>query len=277
MSLGEGALGQVRSYDVIFSLGGACSCSQSLRLAGLQFASFPCDWLFGGSPSVRARGLVDDFAGWFDPGALSRHEIPWQLEHEPWINRQNGIVFKHDFDWNRPLDVSLPAVREKYARRGARLLRLIGAAKRVLAVYLCPPHQREIPEEEFVKALGILSDRFPAVAIDLMVIRCRPGVAFADRQDEMRNGVRYVGWDYDDGRESFIDNTAMAEFFKAEFVVADYRTEAERHGWPARQKALKYAQFNATNAWSYFVNRAVYRLYRHFKRSMIRRGLDRLG
>lgn len=36
-----------KTYDVVFSLGAACSCSQSLRAAELQFASF-CGWDDGG-------------------------------------------------------------------------------------------------------------------------------------------------------------------------------------------------------------------------------------
>ena len=32
-------------YDLILPIGEACSCSQSLRTAGLQFASFPWDWI----------------------------------------------------------------------------------------------------------------------------------------------------------------------------------------------------------------------------------------
>ena len=40
-------------YDFVFSLGQACTCSMTLRHAGLQFASFPLDWVSGGSLASR--------------------------------------------------------------------------------------------------------------------------------------------------------------------------------------------------------------------------------
>lgn len=42
-----------RKFDLILPIGEACCCSQSLRTAGLQFASFPWDWL-----AVRDLGKV---------------------------------------------------------------------------------------------------------------------------------------------------------------------------------------------------------------------------
>ena len=35
----------MKAYDFIFGLGAGCSVSQSLRDAGLQFASYPLDWI----------------------------------------------------------------------------------------------------------------------------------------------------------------------------------------------------------------------------------------
>ena len=41
---------EMKTYDFIFSLGASCAVSMSLRDAGLQFASFPFDWI--GSPGL---------------------------------------------------------------------------------------------------------------------------------------------------------------------------------------------------------------------------------
>ena len=41
----------MKEYDLAFSLGSSCGVSQALRAAGLQFASYPLDWL--GSRDVR--------------------------------------------------------------------------------------------------------------------------------------------------------------------------------------------------------------------------------
>ena len=267
----------MKPYDFIFPLGAACSCSQSLRLAGLQFASFPCDWLYGGTPVARAQGLADGFQGWFDRKLLVKHDVPWNLEHEPWRNTMSGIVFKHDFDWNAPLETLLPGVREKYARRLARLDKLISAAKTVLVVWLNPPNLPPAGADELATARKILRKRWPGVAFDVLSLVCERGRSFADRTGSEADGIRTVAWDYDDRREAFIDNAKMAKFLSSEYAMADYRTDAERRSWPARQKALKYAQYNATTWRGYVVNRMVWRLYRHFRRAVERRGLQGLG
>lgn len=267
----------MRSYDFIFSLGAACSCSQSLRLANLQFASFPCDWLWGGSPTARARALIDGFGSLLDETRLVRHGIPWKLEHEPWRDVETGIVFKHDFDWNTPLAETLPAVREKYARRLRRLDELIGASKSVLVVWINPPNCAEARPSEFAEVARLLSAKWPSVGFELLVMRSERGRPFAERTDETADGVRTVSWDYDDGREAFIDNQKMAAFLACEYAMKDYRSDAERAAWPARQKALKYAQYNATTWWGFVVNRFWYRLYRHVRKEIERRGLHRLG
>lgn len=266
-----------RHYDFVFPLGAACSCSQSLRLAGLQFASFPCDWLYGGTPVARAQGLADGFWGWFERAALVQHDVPWNLEHEPWRNAANGIVFKHDFDWNKPLEDMLPGVRDKYARRRTRLDRLIARSKSVLVVWINTPTSEPAAEADLQAARTILENHWPGITFDLLVLTCERGRAFGDRIDREADGIRTIAWDYFDGREEFIDNGAMARFLASEYEMADYRTDEERRGWPARQKALKYAQYNATTWWGYFVNRTNYRLYRHFRRVIERKGLQKLG
>lgn len=267
----------MKSYDFIFSLGAACSCSQSLRLAGLQFASFPCDWLYGGTPVVRAQGLADGFRGWFDRELLVKHNVPWNLEHESWRNTGNDIVFKHDFDWNKPLEVTLQGVRDKYTRRRARLDRLIIQAKRVLAVWINTPTSKPVAEADFQAVRKVFENHWPGIQFDILVLTCERGRAFVDRTDCETDGIRMVAWDYDDGREAFVNNARMAKFLSSEYTMKDYRTEEERRGWPARQKALRYAQYNATGWWQYAVNRVHYRLYRHFKRWIECRGLDKLG
>ncbi len=266
-----------KEYDLIFSLGAACSCSQSLRAANLQFASFPCDWLFGGTPSVRAQGLVAGFTGWFDKPDLVKHTVPWSLEHEPWRNLKTGIVFKHDFDWNTPLDEMLPGVQAKYARRLARLSTLIERSKKVLIVWLNPPTCEKIPLEEFTSARQKFATKWPNVQFDFLVLECEQTRPFESRRDEEKEGIRFLAWDYFDNRGAFIDNEKMGTFFAAEFAMIDYRTEEEKRAWPAKQKALKYAQYNATTWLGYKINRFYYKLYRHIRKQIIRRGLDKLG
>lgn len=268
----------MKTYDIAFSLGAACSCSQVLRLAGLQFASCPLDWLYGGTLSARVDGLLSGFDGWFDPDRLVKHAIPWRFEHEAYRNVGNGVVFKHDFDWNRPVAVSAPAVREKYARRLARLEDRLAQSSRALAVWLATPTTEPPADDELCACRERLAARWPAAGIELLALACERGRPQDRRQvRDVAPGVRVVSFDYFDGRDEFIDNEKMAAFLKGEVAAVDYRTPAERRAWPAKRRALRYAQYGAANAWSYFVNRAHVRLYRHLQRWLARKGLDRLG
>ena len=267
-----------RPYDLVFSLGAACSCSQALRLAGLQFASYPFDWLYGGSLTTRVDGLLNGLDGWFDPDCLAKHAIPWTFEHEAYRHAATGIVYKHDFDWNRPLAETVGPVREKYARRLKRLEDRLAQASRVLAVWLATPTTEPPADDELVACRARLAARWPAAGIELLVLACERGRPQAERRvRDVAPGVRVVSFDYFDGRDEFVDNERMAAFLKGEIAATDYRTPAERRAWPAKRRALRYAQYGATNAWAYFVNRAHVRLYRHLKRWLARKGLDRLG
>ena len=267
-----------KKYDFIFSLGAACSCSQSLRLAGLQFASYPFDWLYGGSITTRVEGLLNGLDGWFDAAQLVKHEVPWKFEHESYRNLRTGVVYKHDFDWNRPLADMIGGVREKYARRLKRLEERIASAKSVLAVWISTPTTAAPSDGELRACRERLAARWPDAGVEILALACERGRAFADRVvRDAGNGVRVVAYDYFDGRDEFIDNEKMAAFLKSEYEASDYRSPEERRAWPAKRRALRYAQYNATNFWTYFVNKAHYRLYRHFRRWIVRKGLDHLG
>ena len=128
----------LKKYDVIFSIGSACLCSQMLRRAGLQFCSYPFDWLADCGFSERIDFLVSDFKDFFNPEDFyftGRHNAD---EHNPcdvYKNDKTGIVFNHDFACGVPFDVSYPAVKAKYDRRINRLLNDIDRHKNILIVF----------------------------------------------------------------------------------------------------------------------------------------------
>ena len=68
----------MKAYDFIFGLGAGCSVSQSLRDAGLQFASYPLDWIAApgitkhGSPASE-RAVRDSLAGLMPARSDSTH------------------------------------------------------------------------------------------------------------------------------------------------------------------------------------------------------------
>ena len=63
----------MKEYDLAFSLGSSCGVSQALRAAGLQFASYPLDWL--GSRDVRrvAKVVAGNFEKLFGDLYIGQH------------------------------------------------------------------------------------------------------------------------------------------------------------------------------------------------------------
>ena len=57
---------EVKAYDLIFGLGAGCSVSQSLRDAGLQFASYPLDWIAAPGIMQGVEAIERGFEGWFE-------------------------------------------------------------------------------------------------------------------------------------------------------------------------------------------------------------------
>ena len=53
-------MSKFKKYDLIFSIGEACSCTEMLRKCRLQFYSYPFDWLFGSTFLNRIKMLCDD-------------------------------------------------------------------------------------------------------------------------------------------------------------------------------------------------------------------------
>ena len=60
----------MKSYDLAFSLGFSCGTTQALRAAGLQFASFPLDWVGVPSLAVSVRAVEGGFAHWLEADDL---------------------------------------------------------------------------------------------------------------------------------------------------------------------------------------------------------------
>ena len=108
-----------KTYDLVVPLGFACSCSQTLRQAGLQLASFPWDWVGTPPPIFRCRTICSDFKDW-----MNLEDLKWAgrndtYGHEEVRNVRSGIFFMHDFVQGTPLEDQYPAVMEKYTRRAA--------------------------------------------------------------------------------------------------------------------------------------------------------------
>ena len=263
-----------RKYDVVFGMGAACSCSQALREAGLQLASFPFDWVGGPGACFKAQMMVDDFAGWFGPETFTRLEPP-KFSTAAWYRDKFGFTPIHDFHADVPFDEELPKVREKYRRRIDRLARLLDAAKRALVVYIESDGFETASVEDAARVRETLAGRWPGVAFDVLLMKYREGVPFSRRIDESGDGWRLVQYDFKDrGEEEWrVDWRQVARWMKGEYEVADYRTADEKSQWKRLSRKQKYAEFKAANWWDYTVTKVQYKMYKHLRTRLDRKGV----
>ena len=189
-----------KQYDLIFGIGGACSCTQILRKCRLQFYTYPFDWLFGADIVTRANIVADDFAHFIDREDLDdtgRNNGDANNLCQVYHNHRNDITFNHDFTCGKPLAETYGGVKEKYDRRIRRLMRQIESSENVLAVYLQIPNDpEEVPDAVLREAHAVLKARFPRQNVDLLYLFCQHGNKnFSYRQ--LQEGLMRVEYDYD--------------------------------------------------------------------------------
>ena len=128
-----------KTYDLFFSIGEACLCSQALRSNTLQLSSYPMDWMAGADFVERCKILASDFARYIDIQDLSYQCAVRSHTCDAYYNAYNRLTFNHDFPKGESLEDSYPAVKAKYERRIARLLQRIRSSEKVMMVYIEVP------------------------------------------------------------------------------------------------------------------------------------------
>ena len=193
-----------KHYDLIFGLGAVCSCTQSLRQAGLQTLSFPYDWIAPHAEAnlqrdmrLRAETICNGFAGWFDEKDFAFHGANTNGK-DKYYNEKLDLIFVHDFPLGIPLSQSFPAIRDRYRRRIDRLLDLLSHAKSVLVVRLDRhdlPYRTSGADCTYVRS--ILSARYPGTAFDVLLIQPDPDVPTGEHKiEQLAEGVTRLSLDY---------------------------------------------------------------------------------
>ncbi len=244
-------------YDLIFSVGDACSCSQCLRAADLQFASFPWDWIAFPELPERAELMCNGYRGWLELEDLELVQRGPSGGSDHYLNRRNGVIFNHDFPAGVPAAESFAAVKEKYDRRIARLDRLIDAAERpVLAVRLETPAKagHPTPLDDCRLFRRRLAERHPGKKVEFCLVSLDRGRQFADRiEEEPEDGFLHVAFDYADHTPGVPDYTVdfktLVPFLRARFSVKDYRTAEERRAWREMRRRKKYEKAGVSGFW----------------------------
>ena len=187
-------------FDLIFSIGAACSCTQTLRESFLQYYSYPFDWLYGSDFLSRVKILVNNFEHWLDKSDLASYGK--RVDTHPndiYKNARTNIVFNHDFKIDTPLDESYSEVKEKYDRRIRRLLNQIEASKNILLVYIESPEKREETlQKDLIDSYHLLKNRFPNVDIHILYLFSTRGVSLNDKAiTPVTDKITRISFDYD--------------------------------------------------------------------------------
>lgn len=239
-----------KTYDLAFGIGMSCNSSISLRKAGLQFLSFPGDWvapiwkreeLAESNLVYRTEWLCRGFDGFFDPNDfvfVRRHE--WNGK-DIYANGRTHYLFVHDIPAGSDFAAELPKMVAKYNRRRNRLVSLIKASRRVLVLRL--DHANGLSGatvEDCEKAHMRLCKAFPGVEFDFALFQSDPGVPFSRRHiSRPRPWLTHVTFDYHDKKHpedpKLPDNGLVAKALKKLARVRDYRTNAERDAQPPKK------------------------------------------
>lgn len=227
-----------QEYDFIFGIGQACSCSETLRLSGLQFQSYPLDWLFGGSITSRMDLLLNNFENFINKDDLTKvgeRENP--LPCDIYYNNSNGLTFNHDFALRQDINDTYPSVKEKYDRRIKRLYDNIEKSNKILIVYIQTPMDtkptgiREILKEYYAK----LSERFPNKEINIAyLVRKKWLLPFVYKENITKNIVM-IKANYrnkDKSTEPFVvDGKMLVKIFSKVKLNKNVITNQEKKTW----------------------------------------------
>lgn len=263
-----------QKYDVIFPIGATCACSQTLRGAGLQYASLPYDWAFCKDMRFKLEYLCAGCPHLLEAKDLLIKDDP-DRGKDCWQDVR-GFRWPHDLHVGVPLEEQLPAVHAKYMRRLERLFRLLDSAHHALAVYL---DNKLIPSPTDADVQGwqrLLAERWPKAGLEILVLRHAKNVAIEDARITQGDGYRIIdvdccscnGTDRDEEMHKQL-GALIAKYCD----VVDYRTPTEKREGPRKRRLAKYGKFGAKSFWGYHFNRLEYKLYRHLQKRVTRKGL----
>jgi len=271
------------SFDFVFGIGAACSCSRMLRERGLQYASFPLDWV--GDPRMDAGEdlrLTSDlaaggFKNWFEEENLERAPLYDSERYTSYFDRGSRLFFAHDFAPGGDMHGEYPKVREKYARRIARFAKVLSSARKALVVWVADPRgSGEAAEDDIAYSLNAFRKAYPKTEFRLLVVNCVHGVRPEDMRVKRGDGYECLAFDYrvvTEGPPTWDVRTEMFAPILDRYSAADYRSRAEKRENARREKMRAYEKMKASSAWEYIVNRVQFKLYRHFKRKLERKGI----
>ena len=268
-----------RPYDIVFSLGFSCGCSQSLRAAGLQFSSYPLDWLGVPELSASARLVGSGFEGWMELDDFKLVDVNHGVGFctRIYLNEKTQLGYSHEFSDMQRFDVVFPKVKETYVRRVERFMSEMESAKRILAVYLEHATRGKEDDGAIRDAVSAIRNRFPNAEVDLLYFyentECRAPVVESDS-----DGISVVAADYrtvEEGRVTqFVQIPVVAGFLKANVSAVDHRTSEEKAKYLDMTRKMDSIRWGLhSSAFRRWLNHHAYKTYRTLERILRKRGL----
>ena len=250
-----------RKYDLIFGLGRACGCSETMRKAGLQHLSFPGDWTVCPAQDhdlrLRVDTLCGDLSDFFRPEDFRLWGNLSVTGKAVYKNTRTHYLFNHDFPFGGDFASDLPKVAEKYRRRRDRLFELIGRSRRVLVVNMDIPGDPHVNTPDDCRyARRRLGERFPSARFDCLLVSHDPARPFEQRTFEVvEDGLFLLSFDFLDRKRTDLPNQpdlALTSAALAEhFAVRDYRTRDERRHWKEKRLRERLRNSGAKSVFQY--------------------------
>lgn len=234
-------------YDLAIPLGEACSSTETLREAGLQYLSFPYDWLANAEVDTeraihdlvtRATQVAERFDGWFDAADFKFVASTPANKKDVFINTKLGLIFNHDFPMGMEFSEAFKLVHNRFRKRIRRFLSLLDGAKRVLIFRLERPADKILKPmptslDDCREARRILSEAYPHAKFDVILFAFERG---RDEKDmiieEIEPGLKRITFDYHNYAPGFLEYAVRvdktAEIVKRYASVVDYRTDEEK-------------------------------------------------
>lgn len=186
-----------KEYDLVFSIGEACSCSSSLRASYLQEESYPLDWVFGTDFIGRCKIVAGEFKDYINKEDLEYSFSNRSISCSAYHNKTNDLTFNHDFLESVPFDEMYDKVKEKYERRIKRLVDKLKSSKRILIVYMETPitDHEIIPNENIIEGAKIIEEKFKREdnIIDFLYITHKKGV---NNKINIKDNILKIEYDY---------------------------------------------------------------------------------
>lgn len=255
----------MREYDLAFSLGFACGCSQTLRDGGLQFASYPFDWVCSPGLAASVEVLTHDFDGWFrrENMRLWDVRITTGVISRLYRDSSNGFISVHDYSAANPFETGYGPAMERYARRIGSLSRAIVASRRTLAVYVEHPGNPRLDDSALIAARNALRAKYPGSGFELLYFH-EDENASVPKEEGVADGIVAVAADYRKRLNGEILHVCRVEvlqdYCRRHLRVADPRSPEERAAYAAKKRRNRSERFGRGRIERWFW-RKVFRFY----------------